>query len=360
MEKYFISVIIPVYNAAKYIKRSVDSLIKQTTREIEIIIVDDGSTDGSAEICDEYSEISNIKVVHKENGGLSTARNTGLLRATGRYISFLDADDFIDSIAYEKIIKCLKKTDADILDFGWRYISETGEKTENLNGNEKNVLLNQSYIKNNILPPLLNLKKDEEHFIFDFSCMKIFKKEILDQHDIKFDENRRTWEDRLFIVEFLKYSKNYYCMDECFYNYVSVPNSLSRRYNAQFLELILANYNLYIKLFGDEYDFSVQYVTDYWSNSIENMIMQQLRVKDEHPEVVQNIGKILREPQVKIWYKNRTKKDQTDKKISLYLEKNVYNQVIEIYEKKLETIQKQERKVARKQLVRRVIRKLIV
>lgn len=67
--------------------------------------------------------------------------------------------------------------------------------------------------------------------------MKIFKKEILDQHDIKFDENRRTWEDRLFIVEFLKYSKNYYCMDECFYNYVSVPNSLSRRYNAQFLEL---------------------------------------------------------------------------------------------------------------------------
>lgn len=360
MEKYFISVIIPVYNAAKYIKRSVDSLIKQTTREIEIIIVDDGSTDGSAEICDEYSETSNIKVVHKENGGLSTARNTGLLHATGQYISFLDADDFIDSMAYEKIIKCLKKTDADILDFGWRYISETGEKTENLNGNKKNVLFNQTYIKNNILPPLLNLKKDEEHFIFDFSCMKIFKKEILDQYDIKFDENRRTWEDRIFIVEFLKYSKNYYCMDECFYNYVSVPNSLSRRYNAQFLELILANYNLYIKLFGDEYDFSVQYVTDYWSNSIENMIMQQLRVKDVHPEVVQNISKILTEPQVKIWYKNRTKKDQTDKKISLYLEKNEYDQVIEIYEKKLETIQKQERKVARKQLVRRVIRKLIM
>lgn len=241
------------------------------------------------------------------------------------------------------------------MDFGWRYISETGEKTENLNGNEKNVLLNQSYIKNNILPPLLNLKKDEEHFIFDFSCMKILKKEILNQHDIKFDENRRTWEDRIFIVEFLKYSKNYYCMDECFYNYVSVPNSLSRRHNAQFLELILANYNLYIKLFGEEYDFSVQYVTDYWSNSIENMIMQQLRVKDEHPEVVQNISKILREPQVKIELK---KIRQIKRLVCIW--KNVYDQVIEIYEKKLETIQKQERKEARKQLVRRVIRKLIV
>ena len=330
IEKYFISVIVPVYNAEKYIKRAVDSLLDQTTREIEIILVDDGSTDGSSEICDEYSKMSNIKVVHKDNGGLSTARNAGLLQAEGRYVSFLDADDFMDSKAYETIIKCLKETNADILDFGWRYISETGEKTENLNGNEKNVLFDQNYIKNIILPPLLNLKKDEEHFIFDFSCMKIFKKEILDQHDIKFDEKRRTWEDRIFIVEFLKYSKNYYCMDECFYNYVSVPNSLSRRYDAQFLELILANYNMYIRLFGNDYDFSVQYVADYWSTSIENMIMQQLRVKDEHPEVIKNINKILKEPQVRAWYKDRTKKDQTDQKINEYMEQNKYDEVIEI------------------------------
>ena len=189
--------------------------------------------------------------------------------------------------------------------------------------------------------------------------MKIFKKEILDQHDIKFDEKRRTWEDRIFIVEFLKYSKNYYCMDECFYNYVSVPNSLSRRYDAQFLELILANYNMYIRLFGTDYDFSVQYVADYWSTSIENMIMQQLRVKDEHPEVIKNINKILKELQVRAWYKDRTKKDQTDQKINEYMEQNKYDEVIEIYQKKLAIVQKREMKTARKQAIKGFIRKWI-
>ena len=359
MKNYFITVVVPIYNAEQYIERAVKSLLNQTTNEIEIILVDDGSKDNSGKICDKYGKLENVKVIHKENGGLCTARNIGLANASGKYVSFVDSDDFMDTDAYEKIINILKHNEADILDFGWRYISETGEKTENLNGNEKNILFDQEYIKNIILPPLLNLKKDEEHFIFDFSCMKIFKKEIIDKYNIRFDEQRRVWEDRIFIVEFLKYCQNYYCMDECFYNYVSVPNSLSRRYSAQFLELILANYNLYIDLFGDDYDFSVQYVTDYWCNSIENMIMNQLRVKDEHPEVIENISKILREPQVKTWYKNRTQKDQMDKEISEYLEASEYDQVIKTYEKKLLMVQKQEKKAARKQLLRRVVRKLI-
>lgn len=122
-------------------------------------------------------------------------------------------------------------------------------------------------------------------------------------------------------------------MDECFYNYVSVPNSLSRRYNAQ-------------------------YVTDYWCRSIENMIIQQLRVKDQHPEVIQNIKKILKELQEKTWSKNRTKKDQIDYEISQCLKENKYDQVVEIYEKKLEVFQKQERKASRKQMLRRIVRKL--
>lgn len=358
MSKYFISVIMPIYNAEKYVKKSIDSLVNQTTNEIEIILVDDGSTDGSGSICDEYAQLENVKIIHKENGGTCTARNTGLTYANGRYISFVDSDDFMDLDAYEKIICVLRKNEADILDFGWRYISETGEKTENLCKNEKNILFDENYIKNVILPPLLNLKKDEEHFIFDFSCMKIFKKEIMDEQNIRFDEKRRVWEDRIFIVEFLKYCKSYYCMDECFYNYVSVPNSLSRRYNGQFLEIILANYNLYVELFGEDYDFSTQYVTDYWCNSIENMIIQQLKVKDQHPEVTKNVEKILKEQQVKTWYKNRTKKAQIDNEINQYLKENEYDRVVEIYEKKLEVFQKQERKALRKQMLRRIVRKL--
>ena len=205
MSKYFISVIMPIYNAEKYVKKSIDSLVNQTTNEIEIILVDDGSTDGSGSICDQYDGSENVKIIHKENGGI---------------------------VAYEKIIKVLKNNQADILDFGWRYVSETGEKTENFHENPKKRLLDKSYIKKQVLPPLLNLEKNRKNFVFDFSCNKIYRKEIIDKYQIHFDEKRNTWEDRIFIVEFLKYCKNYYCMDECFYNYVSVPNSLSRRYNA--------------------------------------------------------------------------------------------------------------------------------
>ena len=309
MSKYFISVIMPIYNAEKYVKKSIDSLVNQTTNEIEIILVDDGSTDGSGSICDQYDGSENIKIIHKENGGICTARNAGLLQAEGQYVSFIDSDDFMDLVAYEKIIKVLKNNQADILDFGWRYVSETGEKTENFHENPKKLLLDKSYIKKQVLPPLLNLKKNRKNFVFDFSWNKIYRKEIIDKYQIHFDEKRNTWEDRIFIVEFLN-------------------------------------------------DFSAQYATDYWCRSIENMIIQQLRVKDQHPEVIQNIKKILKELQVKTWYKNRTKKDQIDYEISQCLKENEYDRVVEIYENKLEVFQKQERKASRNQMLRRIVRKL--
>ena len=182
MSKYFISVIMPIYNAEKYVKKSIDSLVNQTTNEIEIILVDDGSTDGSGSTCDQYDGSENVKIIHKENGGICTARNAGLLQAEGQYVSFIDSDDFMDLVAYEKIIKVLKNNQADILDFGWRYVSETGEKTENFHENPKKLLLDESYIKKQVLPPLLNLEKNRKNFVFDFSWNKIYRKEIIDKY----------------------------------------------------------------------------------------------------------------------------------------------------------------------------------
>ena len=108
MQNYFITVIIPVYNAEQYIERAVKSLLDQTTKEIEIILVDDGSKDASGKICDKYKQLENVKVIHKENGGACTARNIGLANASGKYVSFVDSDDFMDTDAYEKIINILK------------------------------------------------------------------------------------------------------------------------------------------------------------------------------------------------------------------------------------------------------------
>jgi glycosyltransferase involved in cell wall biosynthesis len=116
--KGLISVIIPVYNVEKYLRECVDSVLSQTYKSYEIILVDDGSTDGSGEICDEYIDgHSQVKVIHKANGGLSDARNTGLKNAKGEYVYFLDSDDYIVPDAFQKLINISIKEQSDFVFF---------------------------------------------------------------------------------------------------------------------------------------------------------------------------------------------------------------------------------------------------
>ena len=119
MEKT-ISVIVPIYNVEKYLDRCLKSIINQTYKNLEIILIDDGSPDNCGTICDEYAKKDNrIKVVHKDNGGLVKARNTGLDIATGEYISFIDPDDWIELNMYEEMIKIADETNTDIVRCGY-------------------------------------------------------------------------------------------------------------------------------------------------------------------------------------------------------------------------------------------------
>lgn len=122
-EKTLISIIIPVFNAEKYLERSVDSVLNQSYKNLEIILVDDGSTDGSDVICNEYAlKDSRIKVIHKENGGVAEARNTGLANATGEYISFVDSDDLIHPEMIQRLYLEIIKHQCDISACGyWSY-----------------------------------------------------------------------------------------------------------------------------------------------------------------------------------------------------------------------------------------------
>ena len=118
MNSAVISVIIPVYNVEKYLRRCVDSVVDQTYQKLEIILVDDGSLDGSSAICDEYASMDKrIKVIHKKNGGLSSARNAGLEVATGGYVAFVDSDDWIEKDTYEYCINLLAANDADYIQY---------------------------------------------------------------------------------------------------------------------------------------------------------------------------------------------------------------------------------------------------
>lgn len=109
-----VSVIVPIYNVQKYVEKCVDSLINQTYKNTEIILIDDGSMDRSGEICDKYSKYENIKVVHKKNEGLSAARNTGIKMATGEYITFMDGDDWADETMIQTLVWLAVENDADI------------------------------------------------------------------------------------------------------------------------------------------------------------------------------------------------------------------------------------------------------
>ena len=104
MNEELISIIVPVYNVEEYLKECIDSIINQTYKRIEIILVDDGSTDKSGKICDDYAKIDKrIKVVHKENGGLSDARNVGISVSSGKYIAFVDSDDWVEKTMYKNV-----------------------------------------------------------------------------------------------------------------------------------------------------------------------------------------------------------------------------------------------------------------
>ena len=177
-----ISIIVPVYNKEKYIKKCVDSLIKQSYSDIEIILVDDGSTDKSPEICDEYAERdSRIRVIHRENGGLSVARNTGIENANGKYLMFVDADDWVAVDFCEAALKSISENDADIAVFGICYVEE---KEQNIQGSQlyKNELLDNSQALERLLT--------EE--IRNYVCNKIFKASLF--LEIRFVEGK-LWED---------------------------------------------------------------------------------------------------------------------------------------------------------------------
>jgi len=142
-----ISIVVPVYNVEQYLEKCVNSIINQTYKNLEIILIDDGATDSSGKLCDELAKIDNrIKVYHKENGGLSDARNYGVERATGDYIGFVDSDDCIDSEMYEKLYEAIRKENVDVAECNLKIIYPDREElfTEQ---NYYNVCTKQEYLE---------------------------------------------------------------------------------------------------------------------------------------------------------------------------------------------------------------------
>lgn len=210
-----ISIIIPVYNAEKYISRCIESVLAQTFTDWELILVDDGSKDSSLSICESFANTnSRIKIISQKNSGPSAARNKGLEIAKGEYICFIDADDWIENCSLSDYINEIDNTNSDIVFQGFIDEYPNGEKKYNL------ISVSNENTKKDIISLLY------ENRCFGWSWNKIFKKEIIEKYNIRFDESVRLWEDELFTIEFLHHSDNIKVINKCNYHYIVYENSL--------------------------------------------------------------------------------------------------------------------------------------
>lgn len=210
-----VSIVVPVYNTEKYLRRCVDSILAQSYKNIEIILVDDGSNDGSPAICDGYqSEYPNVKVIHKKNGGLSDTRNVGMRSASGEYIAFVDSDDCVDSRMIEVCVEATRKTAADIVGFQWQNFSDEipkancGKKLKVVKGAK---ILPYYLVKNRLY----------------CSVRYLYRKSIIDGYGLNFDPSVRLGEDQLFIYNYVKRCETSVTLPYDGYFYFNNPQSLS-------------------------------------------------------------------------------------------------------------------------------------
>ncbi len=240
-----VSVIVPVYNVEKYLDRCINSILHQTFTDFELILVDDGSPDNCGKICDEYARKDNrVVVIHKQNAGVSAARNTGIDKACGEYIMFVDSDDYIDAKMLEGM---LSNSSADIIFCGLQYVDT-----------------NKNIIKKCVSKEFYNIDRatfTNEHFlsvrkksIINGPCNKLLKKVIIESNNIRFNEELSICEDGLFVMHFLHNCATYTNIDSSYYNYVQYSSgTLMWKYNENAFEANEMLYNSTIN-FLEPYD----------------------------------------------------------------------------------------------------------
>ena len=237
---YKVSIIVPIYNVEKYLEKCITSILNQNYKNIEVILVDDGSIDHSIDICDMFeARDSRVKAYHKANGGLSDARNYGLKRCSGEYIMFVDGDDWIDNNTVEEAMTFMESNSLDIVFF--TYKKEYEEKTVEVHPYNKNIVSKE----NDILRKRLfgSIGEELRHPEFSDSlcsaCMKIYRRSIIEQSKIHFQSTKviGSYEDGLFNIQVMKYSNKVGYLDEAFYHYRKTNStSLPSTYKPQLAE----------------------------------------------------------------------------------------------------------------------------
>lgn len=229
----FLSVIVPIYGVEKYLRQCIDSIVAQTYQDLEIILVDDGSKDLCPAICDEYaSKCSVIRVLHKPNGGLVSARKAGLEIATGKYIAFVDGDDYIDSNMYEKMCFIANNTEADIVVAGFCF--QYFDKQENWNDKINEGLYDKKGLCDLIYPIMMCHEGKLDRGVAPAVWNKIFRKELLQKVLPYVPNTIKDGEDAAITYPTMLEARSIYFMSELYpYHYRILESSMSHHYDSR-------------------------------------------------------------------------------------------------------------------------------
>lgn len=250
----YVTVVIPIYNVEKYLEKCINSVQNQTLKNIEIILIDDESPDNCPDICDQMAMVdSRIRVIHKKNAGLGFARNSGIEVAQGKYIAFIDADDYIETNMMEELYKLASSINADaVISGGFIYEYPNGKSL--IKQDVKEDVLFEGDITE---LPLFMMGADPSlpvDYIYEMSaCRGIYNLELLKQHNIYFlSEREFISEDLLFHFDFSQKAQKIYLTSKCYYHYRKNVNSLTKSFD---VERFSRNVDLY------------NYVLNYLNNS---------------------------------------------------------------------------------------------
>ena len=239
-----VSIIVPVYNVEKYLERCINSLKNQTLRDIEIILVDDSSTDSSLEICNtQAAQDSRIKVIHKVNEGAGKARNAALEIASGEYIGFVDSDDFVEKDMFKTLYEKAVKYNSDLVISGVWFVdgnifSKDGQRIRKSYFNKDTHFESKKELKELKMGIVGSKPKDSDDSKYGMSIWKnLFKHEIIKENNITFQSEREMFsEDALFMIDYISCIDKATGIEDAFYNYCRNEDSISKSYKKDKLE----------------------------------------------------------------------------------------------------------------------------
>lgn len=242
-----VSIIVPVYNAETALRRCIESILHQSCADFELLLVDDGSKDDSGAICDEYAaKDSRIRVFHKENGGVSAARNLALDVARGKYLQFLDSDDWVVPDATLLLLRAAEEHGADLVisDF-YRVVGERVSVKGDIE--EDRVLSREEYAEHMMANPA--------DFYYGVLWNKLYRRDIVQDHRIRMDEEISWCEDFLFNLEYIRFARRFYALNVPLYYYVKTKGSLASQISiSKTVRMKLSMFEYYNRLYQEIFD----------------------------------------------------------------------------------------------------------